>query len=710
MNRRLITSALPYVNNVPHLGNLIQVLSADVFARFCRLRGYDTLYICGTDEYGTATETRAAQEKIEPKELCDRYYRIHAELYEWFQINFDHFGRSSDPVHTDMTQGLFLKLRDNQLIQERTITQLYSEQSKQFLADRYVIGTCPHCTYEAARGDQCEQCGKLLDPTDLINPRSAIDDSQPIPRETNHLYLDLPAMSAKLSEWIEQGKGRWSKNALKMSQAWLRDGLRERAITRDLRWGIPVPGYESKVFYVWFDAPIGYISITAQHSKDWEQWWLSQNDVQLFQFVGKDNIPFHTVLFPAILMGSKQPWTMLHNISATEYMNYEGGMFSKSRGIGIFADDAQNSQIPAAVWRFYLMYNRPENSDYNFSWLDFQRMVNTELIGNFSNLVNRVLSFASRYFDGQIIPVTIEAEVEQELQKHHKAIEEYMEEASLRQALREIFALSDYANRLFQHRTPWNLRKTDPDAAHHFISQLVYILRDLAVLIAAFLPDIADRIASFLGLSELRWSMLGSYDSISQIQRPDILFARLEDEMIEELRQRFSGKQQNLATVFAQRVRLSAAKIISVEQHPNADKLYVLQLDIGEEETRTIVSGLVGHYSPEDLVEKTIVLVRNLKPAQLRGIKSNGMLLAAGDDADLEVIFLDDVRPGSDLALAGQDVSEEDRAKLSKISPDDFRSFPLCLDEQGQLSIDATVFLCEDKAVCCTRLRDCAVG
>ncbi len=333
MERRLITSALPYVNNIPHLGNLIQVLSADVFARYCRLAGYETLYICGTDEYGTATETKALEEGITPRELCDRYHAVHRDIYAWFNIAFDHFGRTSVPVHTETTQHIFLKLHENGYITQHVLRQPYCENDQRFLADRYVLGTCPHCGYPDARGDQCENCGKLLDPTELIEPRCSVCGTKPVIRETTHLFIDLLALLPKLRNWIESAaeKGFWARNAVQMTYAWMRDGLKERAITRDLKWGIPVPldGFRNKVFYVWFDACIGYISITAEHTpNDWKSWWYAPESVKLFQFIGKDNIPFHTVIFPSSLLGTGENWTTLYHMSSTEYLNYEGGKFS----------------------------------------------------------------------------------------------------------------------------------------------------------------------------------------------------------------------------------------------------------------------------------------------------------------------------------------------------------------------------------------------
>ncbi|MFA6507146.1 MAG: methionine--tRNA ligase, partial [Treponemataceae bacterium] len=414
MKPRLITSALPYVNNVPHLGNLIQVLSADVFARFCRLRGYETLYVCGTDEYGTATETRAAEEGITPRELCDRYHALHAGIYSWFGIAFDKFGRTSTPLQTEIVQDIFKKLDSAGFIVERTIEQLYCDSCTRFLADRYVRGTCPHCGYTDARGDQCESCGKLLDPTELKEPRCSSCGKAPKPKSTKHLYIDLPKIKPVLEAWIKDAsvKGFWANNAIQMTQAWIRDGLRERAITRDLKWGIPVPkaGYEDKVFYVWFDAPIGYISIAANYAADkgldWkaflDSWWKNPAEVDLFQFIGKDNIPFHTVIFPSSLLGSGEKWTLLYHMSSTEYLNYESGKFSKSKGVGVFGTDIMESGIPADVWRFYVFYNRPEKSDALFTWKDFQEKVNGELIGNLGNLVNRTLTFVSRYYEGLI--------------------------------------------------------------------------------------------------------------------------------------------------------------------------------------------------------------------------------------------------------------------------------------------------------------------
>ncbi len=758
MKKRLITSALPYVNNIPHLGNLIQVLSADVFARFCRSRGYETLYVCGTDEYGTATETRAREEGITPKQLCDRYHAIHTDIYNWFEIAFDKWGRTSTPEHTKITQDIFLKLHAEGYIREETIEQLYSEASQMFLADRYVRGTCPHCGYEDARGDQCENCGKLLDPTDLIDARSAMDGSKPVVRETTHLYIDLPAVLPKLQEWLSRAsvEGKWSRNAIQMTQGWIRDGLRQRAITRDLKWGIPVPleGFEDKVFYVWFDAPIGYISITATHTDRWaEDWWKNPDEVELFQFIGKDNIPFHTVIFPSSLLGSGDEWTLLHHMSSSEYLNYEGGQFSKSKGIGVFGNDAQDTGIPADVWRFYMFYNRPETSDYTFTWHDFQEKVNGELIGNLGNLVNRTLTFLTRYFDGTVLSAgtgdAARGAFWKEVEQREAEITDKLEWAGLRDAFRQIFALSSYGNRTFQAAEPWKTRKTDPEGTHALLSDLVYLIRDLAILVEPYIPATAARMRAMLGAGQLSWGDLAQPTGLERTGAPEILFEQLSDDLIAELRTRFSGSQAERAardaeaagrdgehaagagaapTVedateappleeqFRDAIELRAATIVKVEQHPEADKLYIETLDDGSAEGRTIVSGLVPHYDADELLGRTIIVVANLKPAKLRGVKSNGMLLAANSPARegteeeeiVDVLFVDGVEPGTRITLEGYAPADPDGA-LKRIKIDDFFAIPLRVEDH-QVLVGSARLVAGDHPVRTTKVAAGDVG
>ncbi|MBN2354149.1 MAG: methionine--tRNA ligase [Spirochaetales bacterium] len=698
--RRLITSALPYVNNVPHLGTLLQVLSADVFARSCRQRGYDTLYICGTDEYGTATETRAIEEKTTPRELCDRYHKIHADTYAWFGIAFDRFGRTSTPTHTEITQSIFKGLDANGFITEKTGEQLYCENDKRFLADRYVDGTCPHCGSEDARGDQCDNCGKLLDPTDLKNPRCHLCGRAPAPKKTTHLYINLPKILPLLKAWQEKaaGRGSWAHNAQKMTEAWIRDGLKERSITRDLSWGIPVPkkGFEDKVFYVWFDAPIGYISITAGHTKDWEAWWKNPEGVELFQFIGKDNIPFHTVIFPSSLLGAGGKWTMLNHMASSEYMNYEGGKFSKSRGVGVFGDDAMASGLPADMWRFYLFYNRPEKNDFNFTWNDFREKVSSELVGNLSNLVNRSLTFVRRFYDGRLPEGKIDETFWAEVKEYEKKIEQAFEAIELRQAFRLVFELSSIGNKRFQDAAPWKAVTEAPEKAAVLMNELAYLVRDLAILVHPYLPSTSARVLGFLGLESPDWSLLGTTGGLREVRQPELLFEKLDDKKIEELRMKCSGQAAPSAKaapeakkpdsrhpepkiaedpvgLFREKFVLKVAKIVSIERHPQAEKLYIEKIDLGGGEIRQIVSGLVPYYREDDLNGKHVVIAANLKPAKLRGTESQGMLLAAEEGDAVEVIFAPHARPGDRVHLSGEAPAE---AGAGQITVDTFFSVP----------------------------------
>ena len=720
MKKRLITSALPYVNNIPHLGNLTQVLSADVFARFCRSKGYETLYICGTDEYGTASETRALQEGVTPRELCDRYHAIHREIYKWFNISFDCFGRTSTPLQTEIVQHIFNQVDKNGYISEKESEQLYCPECKRFLADRYVTGTCPHCGDTGARGDQCDKCGTLLDPTELIEPKCSVCGHTPIVKKTKHLYINLPKALPQLQAWMEKASvdGFWAKNAVQITNSWIRDGLQERCITRDLKWGIPVPkkGYEDKVFYVWFDAPIGYISITANATENWEYWWRDPENTDLFQFIGKDNIPFHTVIFPSSLLATGEKWTMLHHMSSTEYLNYEGGKFSKSRGIGIFGNDVQETGIPADVWRFYMFYNRPEKQDFTFTWKDFQEKINKELIGNLSNLVNRTLTFVKRFYDGNLGEGALDEDLVSQILEKEKEITDSLERADERDALRAIFALSDIGNKAFQASEPWKLRNEDPEKAKAILRTLVYLIRDLGVMVTPYMPSTGDKILSFVSSPSAVWKDCGDFSGEIRIGDISLLFEKLEDKRVEELRERYSGSQKDreekkaeepkktekknkdegkmdesksLLENWAEKVILKVSKIIECEKHPEGDKLYILKLDCGEEEPRQIVSSIVPYYKKEELMERNIVLVSNLKPANFRGVKSYGMLLAASDAADeshstCELIFADELPVGTVLEYEGQG---ETQKITTYLKADHFFALPMKTID-GYLTVD----------------------
>ncbi len=731
MNRRLITAALPYVNNIPHLGNIIQSLSGDVFARFCRNRGYDTLYVCGVDEYGTATETKALEEKKSPRELCDYYYNEHLKIYKWFNINFDKFGRTSNEQCTEITQGLFNDLDKAGLIHEHVNKQLFCPHCNMFLADRYVDGTCPKCGSTKARGDQCDECGSLLDPVELKEPKCHTCGSTPEVRETKHLYIDLPNLSGKLNEWMEgvSKEGKWSDNAINITKAWIRDGLNERAITRDLKWGIPVPkeGYENKVFYVWFNAPIGYISITKQladelkkagkESFDWKSWWIpseseeakNKEKVDLFQFIGKDNIPFHTVIFPATMLGSPHDWTKLYHMSSTEYMNYEGGKFSKSRGVGVFGSDAIETGIPADAWRFYIFYNRPEKQDFQFTWKDFMEKLNSELIGNLGNLVNRTLLFVNKYYDGKIPQACEDTELWTKVRELEKKATDYLEWAELKDAFHTMFEIADICNKKFQATEPWKARTENPQVAESLIYNLSYVIKDLMIMMNPYMPEYTQKIMSYFGktiqekkvgmetLEGLTWNDLGKLEGLSDIGPTEVYFKPMDQKTMIALRDKYSGKNNKAsnenkekqpkkaekkntepevlpldqqAAFFNANIELTVAKITDVKPNPEGEKLYIETLDDGSGSPRTIQSGLRMYLKESDLLGKHVIIASNLAPRTMRGVESRGMLLA-GDykDADgkdcVEVLDASWAKPGTKVVLEGADVNAQKKAEIN---------------------------------------------
>ncbi|KAJ0051563.1 hypothetical protein Pint_01529 [Pistacia integerrima] len=595
----LITSALPYVNNVPHLGNIIgSVLSADVFARYCRLRGYNVIYICGTDEYGTATETKALEENCSPQQICDKYYAIHKAVYNWFNISFDEFGRTSTPQQTEVCQAIFKKLLENNWLSENKMQQLYCDACERFLADRLVGGTCPTlgCNYDSARGDQCEKCGKLLNPTELIDPRCKVCQMTPRIRDTNHLFLELPLIKDKLEEYINNMSvaGSWSQNAVQATYAWLKEGLKPRCITRDLKWGVPVPhekfkdkvgikfrylrlalllqfNHRNLVFYVWFDAPIGYISITSCYTSDWEKWWKNPENVELYQFMGKDNVPFHTVMFPSTLLGTGENWTLMKSISVTEYLNYEAGKFSKSKGVGVFGNDAKDTNIPAEVWRYYLLTNRPEVSDTLFTWEDFQAKLNTELLNNLGNFVNRVLSFIvkppGRGY-GSVVPDAPEADLHpltkvlaEKLGNYVDQYIEAMEKVKLKQGLRIGMSISSEGNAYLQESQFWKLYNEDKASCSVVMRTSVGLVYLLACLLEPFMPSFSLEVLKQLnfpidkqfslsddtgGLERARkpWELLPVGHRIGT---PSPLFKELKDEDVKLLREKFAGSQADRA-------------------------------------------------------------------------------------------------------------------------------------------------------------------
>ena len=768
MNRRLITSALPYVNNIPHLGNLIQMLSGDVFARFCRNKGYDTLYICGTDEYGTATETKAIEEKKTPRELCDYYYQEHTKIYDWFHINFDKFGRTSNEQCTEITQALFNDLDKAGYIKEHVNKQLFCPKCNMYLADRYVDGTCPKCGSTKARGDQCDDCGSLLDPIDLKDPKCHTCGSTPEVRETKHLYIDLPNLSKNLDAWMAKTsvEGKWSDNAINITKAWIRDGLNERAITRDLKWGIPVPkaGYEDKVFYVWFNAPIGYMSITKQLADelkaegkitfDWKSWWnpseseeaKGKEHVELFQFIGKDNIPFHTVIFPSTLLGSPHDWTKLFHMSSTEYMNYEDGKFSKSRGVGVFGTDAIETGIPADAWRFYIFYNRPEKQDFQFTWKDFMEKMNSELIGNLGNLVNRTLLFVNRYFEGKIPDAPVDEELWAQVHDLEAKITENLEWANLKDAFRQCFEISDICNKKFQAAEPWKTRESDPAACAKLIHNLCYVIKDLMIMMNPYMPQYTQIVMGYLGKSiketqvgketkeGLDWSDLGNTTGLDKVGPTEVYFKPLDQKTMLAFREKFGGQKSakvenkkekkakkskseptvlpvdKQADFFNANIELTVAKILKVENNPEGEKLYIETLDDGSGTERIIQSGLRMYLKPEELLGKNIIVVSNLAPRTMRGVESRGMLLAGdykdGDKDCVEVLDVSWAKPGTKVVLEGSDVNS---AKKAEITGDDFFSVQIHA-VNGTVEIAGKKLLACGKPITTTKALNSEIG
>ncbi|XP_039050848.1 methionine--tRNA ligase, cytoplasmic-like [Hibiscus syriacus] len=707
----LITSALPYVNNVPHLGNIIgSVLSADVFARYCRLRGYNAIYICGTDEYGTTTETKAMEENCTPQEICDKYHALHKEVYDWFDISFDKFGRTSTPQQTEVCQAIFHKLWENNWLTENTMQQLFCDTCQRFLADRLVEGTCPDggCNYDSARGDQCEKCGKLLNPTELKEPRCKACQNTPRIRDTRHLFLELPLLKDKLVEYINKMSvaGSWSQNAIYTTQAWLTEGLKARCITRDLKWGVPVPheNFKDKVFYVWFDAPIGYVSITSCYTSDWEKWWKNSENVELFQFMGKDNIPFHTVMFPSTLLGTGENWTLMKTISVTEYLNYEAGKFSKSKGVGVFGNDVKETKIPVEVWRYYLLANRPEVSDTLFTWDDLQAKLNNELLSNLGNFINRILSFIAKppgQGYGSIIPDALTAEshpltkaLGEKVGKHVEQYIEAMEKVKLKQGLRTAMSLSSEGNAYLQESQFWKLYKEDQTSCSTVMRTAVGLVHILACLLEPFIPSFSIEVFKQLNLPpQAQISLCDEKGDVERARRlweiipaghkigdPKPLFEELKAERVEELRQKYTGSQADRRAraeadaaytaeqlkktkisdnkkqkpkkssadskdkptstepeISITRLDIRVGKIIKAQKHPDADSLYVEEIDVGEAQPRTVVSGLVKYIPLEEMQNRLVCVLCNLKPATMRGIKSHAMVLAASNDDHTKV-------------------------------------------------------------------------
>ncbi|MEH6404791.1 MAG: methionine--tRNA ligase [Sneathiella sp.] len=561
MTRHLITSALPYINGVKHLGTLAgSLLPSDLYARYLRARGEEVLLICATDEHGTPAELAAREAGMDVADFCAQAHKVQADLGKAFSLSFDYFGRSSSQQNKELTQHFGAKLRENGFIEERVTKQVFSVDDDRFLPDRYVEGTCPHCAYDKARGDQCENCTRLLDPTDLVNPRSAISGSTNVEvRESTHLFLLQSKLSDEIRAWVGTHPD-WPKLVSSIALKWLDEGLHDRGITRDLKWGVPVdvPGMEDKVYYVWFDAPIEYIAATKEwadedpDNRDWKSWWYEADDVRYSEFMGKDNVPFHTVTFPGTLLGSREPWKMVDYIKGFNWLDYYGGKFSTSQKIGIFMDDAID-MLPADYWRYYLLANAPETSDATFTWETFAGTSNKDLADTLGNFVNRILKFCSSKF-GDSLPEGGEiGEREQNLAKilgeRIATYNKHMEELQIRKAMQELRAIWVMGNEYLTEAAPWTAFKTDPAAAAVSLRIAINLIRVFAILSAPVIPNASQKLSDALGLDLTAKDWI-SDDLMAELQTlkagheftiPDVLFRKVTDEEIEEWHTKFGG-------------------------------------------------------------------------------------------------------------------------------------------------------------------------
>ena len=565
MSKILITSALPYINGVPHLGHMVGcLLPSDVYARFMRMMGHEVLYIAGTDEHGTTSEVGALKEGLSVEDYCNKYHAEHKATYDAFELSFDCFGRTSSPQNKEITYHIFSKLDENGFIDEKTIKQVYSVDDKQFLADRYITGTCPYCGYDKARGDQCENCTKVLEPTELINPKSTISGSTNLEvRETKHLFLNLPKIEKRLAEWVKSKEPYWPDVAYSIAQKWLKEGLQERCITRDLKWGFPVnkAGYEDKVFYVWFDAPIGYIGITKQwadekpQERDWKKWWLNADDVKYVEFMGKDNVPFHAIFFPAMLLGTGEKWTFVDYLKGMSYLTFEGGKFSKSEHRGVFADKAVE-EFPADYWRYWLMANAPESSDSSFTFDGFVSTVNKDLNGVLGNFVSRVLKMTASKFSPEVPAggafTSQENELISALQEKVNNYFSYLENMEFRKALNELRAIWVDGNNYISVAEPWSVIKENPERAAAILRVCINLIRIYAILSYPIMPKVAENMLAKLGLSVQDMPSLKNFDVKEQIQflKPgakfevsDALFERITPEKCQELKEKYGSQK-----------------------------------------------------------------------------------------------------------------------------------------------------------------------
>lgn len=672
--RTTVTSALPYANGPVHIGHLAGVyVPSDIYVRYLRLKKEDVLFIGGSDEHGVPITIRAKKEGITPQDVVDRYHALIKRSFEDFGISFDVYSRTTSNTHRELASDFFRKLYDKGEFVEKTSEQYYDEEAHQFLADRYITGECPHCHNEGAYGDQCEKCGTSLSPTDLINPKSAISGSRPVMRETKHWYLPLDKHEAWLGQWILEEHKEWRPNVYGQCKSWLDMGLQPRAVSRDLDWGIPVPveGAEGKVLYVWFDAPIGYISNTKELLPDsWETWW-KDPETRLVHFIGKDNIVFHCIVFPAMLK-AEGSYILPDNVPSNEFLNLEGDKISTSRNWAVwlheYLEDFPGKQD---VLRYVLTANAPETKDNDFTWRDFQARNNNELVAVYGNFVNRALVLTQKYFDGCVPAPGEWTEYDRETLKEFadvKAeVEKLLDVFKFRDAQKEAMNLARIGNKYLADTEPWKLAKTDMGRVGAILNLSLQLVANLAIAFEPFLPFSSERLRSMLHMGNVDWDKLGRSDLLPvghRLGQPELLFEKIEDEAIEaQVQKLLDTKAANEAQNYkANPVRadiefddflkldIRVGTVLECHKVPKADKLLQFKIEDGLEQ-RTIVSGIAQHYAPEELVGKQVCFIANLPPRKLKGIVSQGMILSAENhDGSLSVIMPQrEVKPGSEV-------------------------------------------------------------
>ena len=696
--RTLVTSALPYANGPVHIGHLAGVyVPADIYVRYLRMRGEDVLYVCGSDEHGVPITIKARQQGCSPQDIVDKYHKIIKDSFSGLGINFDIYGRTSSEVHEKNASDFFRKLYDEGKFITRESEQYYDPEAKTFLADRYIVGTCPKCGAEGAYGDQCEKCGSTLSPEELINPKSKLSGAEPVKKKTSHWYLPLDQYEKWLSEWILEDHKEWRSNVYGQCKSWIDGGLQPRAVSRDLDWGVPVPveGAEGKVLYVWFDAPIGYISNTRELlPESWDKWWKSA-DTKLVHFIGKDNIVFHCIVFPSMLKAYGDGYILPDNVPANELLNLEGDKISTSRNWAVWAHEFLN-EFPGKqdVMRYVLTANAPETKDNDFSWKDFQARNNSELVAIFGNFVNRAVVLTHKYFGGKVPAcgnlLDIDREALAEIPALRASLERNIEGYHFREALKDAMSIARVGNKYISDTEPWKVAKTDLDRTGTILNVCLQICADLAIAFEPFTPFAAEKLRNMLGVGInagfdhrkgeqetvntyrpgegsalhtvssadglpscgvcLDWSHLGETDLLPaghQLNQPELLFAKIEDEAInaqlarlDAIRaEREAAAKAEAAKVVApqkdectfedfEKMDIRTATVLEAERVPKTDKLLKLTIDTGIDK-RTIVSGIAEFYSPEDMVGKQICILANLAPRKIRGIESKGMILMA---------------------------------------------------------------------------------